>query len=363
VEEEDPQVLCGGGLTHSECSRLTTLIRLISALCAGVTFLNIPGMLWAGHRYGILMESIFLPGYLLVFFLISRKRLKIMSHLFVINYILNATLGTLIFFTPDFGFHYYLLIVPTMVWILFPKSVVSKSVYSVIAIFAFYICEFTNGLTSLNITDSGSRTFFALTILIFTVGSMFCVRFYAHSIKQDTTHLSRMASTDPLTGLENRRFFNHTGNVDFNIMKSEKKSLSVLMIDLDHFKIINDNYGHDAGDKVLQKVAQTLQGSFRSADKICRYGGEEFLVLLKGTGTQDSLRIAEEVRQRIAFLDFPEYKDMRITTSIGVAHMTNEDEDLNQIIIRADKALYYAKNNGRNCVKDDQNSSIILCTI
>jgi len=249
------------------------------------------------------------------------------------------------------------------VWVLFPGGVKSKAVYAFIALLSYYICEFTTGITSLNTSDAGSRILLGLIVFIFSIGSMFCVRFYAQSIRKDNTSLTRMASTDPLTGLENRRFFNHTSRADFNSMKSEKKNLSILMIDLDHFKFINDQYGHDAGDKVLQKVAQTLKDSFRSADKICRYGGEEFLVLLKGTGTQDSLRIAEEVRQKIASLEFQDYRELKITTSIGVAHLTEEDEELQQIILRADKALYYAKNDGRNRVKDDQNSSIILCTI
>ena len=95
------------------------------------------------------------------------------------------------------------------------------------------------------------------------------------------------------------------------------KELSVLMLDLDHFKAVNDSFGHDAGDKVLEALGALLKKSFRSADKVCRYGGEEFLVVLKGTGPRDSLRIAEELRQKIAVMDFPDYRELNISARSG----------------------------------------------
>ena len=347
----------------AEDERLKALIRLISMICIGITSLDILIMSLTGLWYGALMEAIFLPSYAFVFLYIHKFRIRLLSNLLAIFYILNAASATLIFFPPEYGFHYYLLVVPSLIWILFRKDDKEKRIYSILALIAFYLAEFTPGITSLSGLSPYVRIYFGSNIFLFTLGSMTCIRYYARFTRRDTSRLSQMACTDPLTGLENRRFFDVTGEKDFEVLKRENKELSILMIDLDHFKAVNDNYGHDAGDKVLQRVGQSLKGSFRNADKICRYGGEEFLVLLKGSGMENSLRIADEVRKKIQDLRFPEYDDLSITTSIGVAHMIPEDSSLKEITLRSDKALYYAKDAGRNCVKDDQNSSIILCTI
>ncbi|MDA3958095.1 GGDEF domain-containing protein [Oceanispirochaeta sp.] len=350
-------------ISLKEYERHKVLIHLISLFCIGITLSDILVMSLTGLLYGVLMELVFLPGYLFVLIFNAQKNIRSYANILSINYLLNAASATLIFFPSDYGFHFYLLVVPSIVWILFPKKGIERTVYTLLSLIAFYLSEFTPGLSSLSGLSPYSRVFFGASIFLSTLGSMACVRYYAHFIQRDSNQLSHMASTDPLTGLENRRFFEHTGEADFQSLWREKKDLSVLMIDLDHFKIVNDNFGHAAGDRVLKSVGAALKGSFRNADKVCRYGGEEFLVLLKGTGMEDCLRIAEEIRRKIHNLEFPDYENLKITTSIGIAHMIPEDSSLKQIILRADKALYYAKDGGRNCVKDDQNNSIILCTI
>ncbi|MDC7239455.1 MAG: GGDEF domain-containing protein [Spirochaetales bacterium] len=346
-----------------ERSRRHALVCFISILCAGISVLNIACFAFFGLSAAILLYGAYLPLYLLLWFLCRRGAVRFTADTLVILYISNASLSTLFMFPQSYGFHFYLLIIPAVVWLLFPRKGALKYIYSASAIVLFFICEFGKLPSAVIETSEYGRFFFGLNLLVFTGEFMISIRFYSSFIRQDNSHLSTLASTDSLTGLKNRRFLDETGEMDFREMRRDEKDLSIIMLDLDHFKAVNDSWGHDAGDRVLEALGGVLKKAFRSADKVCRYGGEEFLVLLKGTGPRDSLRIAEELRRKIEAMDFPDYPDLKITASLGVAHMEKDETGLKEIIIRADKALYYAKAGGRNCVKDDQNNSIALLTM
>lgn len=161
--------------------------------------------------------------------------------------------------------------------------------------------------------------------------------------------LDAIYKTDPLTGLNNRMQLMNLLNKEITL--SEKK-FSVLMIDLDHFKLINDSYGHLAGDEALRVVGKFILNSFPIDSISGRYGGEEFLVLLKNTSLEKSKEVAEEFRKKLE--DYPlQYLNskIKITTSIGISSFQNSDVKIESVIERADKALYLAKVSGRNSVK------------
>jgi two-component system cell cycle response regulator len=165
-------------------------------------------------------------------------------------------------------------------------------------------------------------------------------------------HVEALAITDPLTGLFNRRRFADVLKREFAVTKRYKNTLSCLMIDLDHFKRINDRFGHDAGDQVLKETARRLMQTLREVDVPARYGGEEFAVLLPHTGKQEALVAAERVRNAIRAQEFEVGKErLRMTTSIGVSGNvdvpTGQAEDL---VKAADFALYEAKRRGRDQV-------------
>lgn len=159
------------------------------------------------------------------------------------------------------------------------------------------------------------------------------------------------AHRDPLTGLPNRRA------LDQRIIELSDQECAVLIADLDHFKRINDTYGHDAGDKVLCAVAQTLRANVREKDFVARLGGEEFIVLLPGVRGDGAARVAEKIRGKIESVRFTrrggESLDLKVTTSIGLA-VRGGGEDLRAAMERADAALYAAKESGRNQVATDQ---------
>jgi two-component system, cell cycle response regulator len=161
-----------------------------------------------------------------------------------------------------------------------------------------------------------------------------------------------MAITDALTGLYNRRYLETHLNTMIDHYVNRGKALSVLALDVDHFKAINDTYGHDAGDKVLQELATRLREHTRSIDLCCRTGGEEFIVALPNTEQQTAEKIAERLRRAIASKSFQigAPQAVPITISIGISTLNGVDDTLERLLKRADSALYQAKRRGRNCV-------------
>jgi diguanylate cyclase (GGDEF)-like protein len=157
------------------------------------------------------------------------------------------------------------------------------------------------------------------------------------------------ALTDGLTGLCNHKHFMTIAADEVRRYGSNLSPLALALVDIDHFKRINDTYGHLSGDAVLRSVSGILQGAFRESDLVARYGGEEFAVLMIGAPAQEALRLAERVRKKIRASVFPvRGGDLKLTVSIGLAFCTMEMKTAAELVERADKALYKAKASGRN---------------
>ncbi len=165
--------------------------------------------------------------------------------------------------------------------------------------------------------------------------------------KTQAKKLAKMAFLDPLTQIFNRRFFMIRASADLKASLGHGEPCSVIMTDIDHFKKFNDTYGHQYGDEVLKTVAGVLSSSLRDSDIVGRYGGEEFVIFLPGTGLHEAERIAERLRQAVE--KYPMAKS-QITISLGVTQCM-ENDTLEKAIERADRALYMAKENGRNRVE------------
>lgn len=161
-----------------------------------------------------------------------------------------------------------------------------------------------------------------------------------------------MAITDSLTSLYNRRRFHMVLNKEYERTKRYATPLTVVMLDIDHFKKVNDKFGHQAGDAVLKETAQMIQKSIRDIDVAFRYGGEEFVIVLPNTEKNDASVVAERMRKKIAEHEFQELSGGHITISIGIAGIPDEDISSEERLIQcADIALYQAKQNGRNRVE------------
>ncbi|MDC8804582.1 GGDEF domain-containing protein [Halomonas pacifica] len=170
-------------------------------------------------------------------------------------------------------------------------------------------------------------------------------------IYQQREALIQQSRTDPLTGLDNRRHLYEVAAQEFARYRRDAGPLSLVLIDLDHFKRINDAYGHPTGDAVLVALARTLLGEVREADRVARLGGEEFAVLLPDSDPAGAARLAERIRARIACLELPERAaGERLTASLGVATATPQMAGLEALYAVADRRLYRAKAEGRDRV-------------
>jgi len=164
--------------------------------------------------------------------------------------------------------------------------------------------------------------------------------------------LENLSITDALTGIANRRHFEWRLSEEVERARRYKYPLSAILLDLDHFKQVNDNYGHQIGDIVLQQVAQRLKGSLRRTDFLARYGGEEFVVLAPQTPAERAVILGERLRQVIAESPITVADDLqiRITLSVGIAVFPDHAQNESELISAADAALYKAKQMGRNRV-------------
>jgi diguanylate cyclase (GGDEF)-like protein len=160
----------------------------------------------------------------------------------------------------------------------------------------------------------------------------------------------KMAYTDPLTQANNRASFDHLIQREMSLAQRYGKSLTVLFLDIDHFKDINDTHGHDCGDVALTSVANCIKKSMRTSDMLFRYGGEEFVILLSETNLAGAEHVAERIRRSIESHTLSyDMSTLKVTASLGVSAL-RADDTVDTFVKRADGAMYKAKNNGRNRV-------------
>ncbi|WP_169568194.1 GGDEF domain-containing protein [Sneathiella limimaris] len=163
--------------------------------------------------------------------------------------------------------------------------------------------------------------------------------------------LQAAATTDALTGLANRSAFYERSLQMLSLSAHKRRGLPVLMMDIDYFKQVNDDFGHDAGDKLLVLVAETLGASIRPYDIVARLGGEEFAAVLSDTDPDAAYRVAERIRKAVATLQLSDQPDLRISMSIGIAFTKADATDIDEALKVADTQLYLAKEKGRNRVE------------
>lgn len=170
-------------------------------------------------------------------------------------------------------------------------------------------------------------------------------------VERQNEELKRLATTDPMTGCLNRRAFTESFGHLFEGARTTGMSLSCLVLDIDFFKKVNDTHGHSVGDRVIQEVAKQLQAHARPADLVCRYGGEEFVVVLPGLDTRQAGEVAERIRLAVQGQVGPAVREvpgMQVTVSVGLASLAPQVATPLELVDFADQALYASKKNGRN---------------
>jgi diguanylate cyclase (GGDEF)-like protein len=179
------------------------------------------------------------------------------------------------------------------------------------------------------------------------------IRALIQELESSKNALKHLSETDPMTDLCNRRYFNHASKSIIELAKRDNTALTVIMLDIDKFKVVNDTYGHDVGDDIIISLANILLGMTRKSDLACRFGGEEFILLLPETSLDGAMVIAEKIRKKVEqfSLHLSDNRKLNVTVSLGVSQIdTKNDPSIESAIKRADIALYKAKENGRNKV-------------
>ena len=169
-------------------------------------------------------------------------------------------------------------------------------------------------------------------------------------LEEAQKELISQANKDPMTGLYNRRYFNDMIQKLIMISQREKKHLSIMILDIDNFKHINDTYGHPVGDKVIIALADIFNKTIRTSDIAVRFGGEEFVIVLPNTTIQNATILAEKLRNIIANtpIEYEKRKTLSFTVSIGISEVNEKDKDVENALHKSDEALYISKRDGKN---------------
>ncbi|MCG9710295.1 sensor domain-containing diguanylate cyclase [Pseudoalteromonas shioyasakiensis] len=224
--------------------------------------------------------------------------------------------------------------------------------HSMFVIFNMLAVLYYKGISDANVINSHGV---GIGILLEALMMAFILSYRIKSlekIKAQQTELNRLVDTDPMTGLYNRRYFDRKSEELIAAMATNQQEFTLLIADLDHFKNINDTYGHDVGDKVIIAFANILTSEQGLADIACRYGGEEFVLLLN-CNLLDAKLVAERIRQKAqeTYITIDEVQTVQFTVSIGIHSVAHSSTTVKETLTVADKALYKAKSNGRNCVE------------
>ncbi|MGB0122321.1 MAG: GGDEF domain-containing protein [Silvibacterium sp.] len=201
------------------------------------------------------------------------------------------------------------------------------------------------------------QAFYSVLGYVMGLGSCFAVVWLAMCAQRHNLHI--MATTDGLSGLMNRRAFDEVLQRELRRSQRSHEPMALLLIDLDHFKAINDEYGHPVGDEVIRRVSQLLYINTRATDAVARYGGEEFAMILRGMLLAQAESIAERLRTQIeAMAGLPE--SIRVTASIGIA-LKDAGDSVTSLLKRSDDALYLSKRAGRNRVSTKRLADVTKC--
>lgn len=267
---------------------------------------------------------------------------------------LHLVVCTNVYVTNASGFHLYYFLVPTGAFLLFELSEKKEKVgLSLISVVLFFFCENTlNENPLIVLSDELNHMLYQSVILVNMLEVILVLTIFAKEIEVNELKLTRQATTDALTGAANRHAFFEQGERIFSRSNSDIRPVSVAILDIDHFKQINDQYGHFVGDVCLKEITELLTAKCRPQDFFARLGGEEFAIILPDTTLSEANNLIEQMRLTIETHQFSaDDLSFHCTASFGIASVVESKESLKDLLVHADKALYNAKSQGRNRVQ------------
>lgn len=306
-------------------------------------YLGSPIMAW--------VNVLSVPMYATAYWALKNRRNRLGVSLIWIEVLVHAGLGSLVIGWSS-GFYYYLLMFIPALYA--GSRSFRTATFAALCLWLYYVGLniATHLIEPLQPIGDGAL----LGVYLFNLSVVFSMfaylsMYYMLTVKRAYRSLRKMATTDSLTQLYNRRHMVELVNRDIPGNGTDNATLAFLLMDVDHFKQINDRHGHDCGDQVLSEISQLLKATLRDQDYVGRWGGEEFLAVLPNADSRQALQIAERVRQAVAEHDWNRQGlDTPVTLSIGVSQH-QPGEMLGDCVARADAALYASKHGGRNRVE------------
>lgn len=326
------------------------MTRRVTVTAAGVDLALLALFLYFDSPLLAWLNLVSISIYCCAYWLLTRRMNTPAIALIWIEVLGHAAIGTMLV-GWDSGFHYYLLMfIPAIV--VSGGSKVRPSVL-LLLLFGFYV-----GLHTLSralgptapLNNTGLWTVHGFNVAVVFAMAAYTARFYYSTVRRAEKKLAELAATDPLTGLSNRR--NLLAMAEHVMAKAQRagQPIALILADIDHFKAINDQHGHEAGDRVLVHTGALLSQTCRAQDIVARWGGEEFLMLLPATDAAAAWTVAERIRTTVTSQPLaPQEEAIEVTLSLGVA-VVHANEPLASAIARADAALYRSKEEGRNRV-------------
>jgi diguanylate cyclase (GGDEF)-like protein len=339
--------------TEAPTDNFRRLIRQAAALCAVVHSMYIALFAWAQVDVLALFNVLSVATHCLAFWLARPGGAPRAASLLLITEITVHAIAATVLIGWGSGFHYLMLPVIPIAMLSSSEHTTTKNTIA-LCLSAFYL-----GLDGWSDNNPPlhalSHTLIDLlryqNIITLLLSFIILSRGYYNVVTQAQAALSWQASTDPLTGAINRRRFMEVGRAELARQQRHNQPIALLLCDIDHFKRINDACSHKGGDQVLQDFHRRALGVTRSTDSICRWGGEEFLILLPETDMEGAAQLAERLRHTISATPFKlsGAQALPVTVTVGVTTL-NPEESLLDAVDRADQALYRGKRQGRDQV-------------
>ncbi len=292
---------------------------------------------------------------ILVFELLRRKCFFIAKSLILIGFMMQEISIVFFLFPHETGFNLFFFIVAPITFFVFELGKPSERwmmiIFTLAGVGLLLLSEILPTHPTAYVLPEQVTSLFRMISTLSSILSITIV-FYVFAIELSKTQseLKSLADTDGLTSVYNRRFFFEMGIQQMHLAGKYQRSFAMILLDVDHFKEVNDRYGHPVGDRVLIEISTLIRSQIRRGDLLSRYGGEEFALILKDTGIEEGKKIAEKIRVSVQEHDFfrEGEKHRKITVSLGVVSNDYSFTAFDEMVKAADAALYKAKNAGRN---------------
>lgn len=334
-------------------NRFTYIITGVSIFLA---FFFLVFYIFAVHSSVVTLVTILcLVDFFSIFVFLKKKMYTLAKLLLIFGFLFQEFSVVFLWFPKEANFNYFFFVITPITFFIYDFDIKKERTTIVVINFLATILLLASEIYPLSepvviLSDTMIRIFSSLSILT-TLGSISIVYyFYSHNLSLTHKELNYLAETDGLTNVFNRRTLYREGEKLFLYSKKYNRRFTFMIFDIDHFKNINDRYGHPVGDKVLIQLTELITENTRQHDIFSRYGGEEFALILKDTSTADNIRVAENLRKIVGKNDFVINDEIiiHLTMSIGVTEYSDKYSVFDELVRQADKALYQAKEEGRN---------------